>query len=618
MVRINCNNPLINVLTGCLFIFAIFFSLSYQFPMMADNYLFSKSITPNFASVMSGASIEKLEPMTLKAAFTQSIEMYSTWCGRFLGNFLVYCCFLLPHLARCILSSALFVFLCFLIHVSVRGVAWRVSLNAQSLLFIAGFLWLAMPSFGSAFFWVSVGGIPAIIAQIVFLLPYRWQFDRPFEKNSILYCLAFFICGLCTASLDYPSCASMPVTAGLATLYFYFRQEKPRNFSIFNICGFLGVSLGAAITFFAKGNAQRMLLTRDTAVHEWAVESFGIKVTDYILNLSSSFVLHCIPLLLLLFSLYFIRSQYKTDWYKYVPKISLFYLVPFLATHGSYFFIPWPPARAFNTTAVQLMISSLGCVYFILENIEKEKTLIKYKTYFKYFCYFIIIYCVLSIFYEEYKFHKVIQITNNRNAIFIENRGKDVLICPLGVQGDHYMILGSDLQDISYDKDNWINRAVSAYWGVKSISLKNENENKNFLITLKTKNHEDCTIKCKRENLSLHVNVEIKSKKAPEFRYLYFYYYGKLSLISYLPRVMSDAIVSFLHIHIGFIDKFIPIIFAQSSLSLKWERSLDGIYSAKGTCELWGVFNDFDYLWVVQPGNDKFSFNLLRLNNVYK
>ena len=55
------------------FVWLVMFSLASLSPFMTDNYLFSKNMTPGYAQFMAGAPIESLEPMTLTAAFDQSV-----------------------------------------------------------------------------------------------------------------------------------------------------------------------------------------------------------------------------------------------------------------------------------------------------------------------------------------------------------------------------------------------------------------------------------------------------------------------------------------------------------------------------------------------------------------
>ncbi|MBO4369119.1 MAG: hypothetical protein J5803_03350, partial [Desulfovibrio sp.] len=334
-------------------LWTLVFLFTFFSPMMADNFLFSRIVTPNFADIMSGEKIRQLQSMSLEGAFFQASTMYQTWCGRFLGNFLVYCAFLLSPIPLALLSSFLFLVLCFLLHVHLYGKEFKEHLNAWSLWLFAALIWVTVPSFGSAFLWVSVGGLLALLGQLVFLLPYRLAFESASERIVSPWYLGFFlfVAGIAATSLDYASCAALP-PASLAALLLLRFLGRAKQYFFSLLFGVLGASLGAAITLLAPGNAFRMQRSLDPEVHEWLGLTFLERVGTYLAHLPGVFFLHWLPFCLLFWACWVLRKK-RVSFFQ-LPEAVFVYVIAFAATLAAYFFTPWPPARAFATTSVTL------------------------------------------------------------------------------------------------------------------------------------------------------------------------------------------------------------------------------------------------------------------------
>ncbi|MDE5878793.1 MAG: hypothetical protein K2G99_02015, partial [Desulfovibrio sp.] len=151
-------------LASFLAVAGVFLFFSLHAPLMADNYVYSRAISPGFASFYTGAHVS-MEPLTLANALAQACEIYTTWCGRFAGNLSVYLLFMLPHAAWCVLSALLFALQLLLLEICIFGADWRRRLTPGWIFGLAALLWLSVPSFGEAYFWLSVGGQLALLAQ---------------------------------------------------------------------------------------------------------------------------------------------------------------------------------------------------------------------------------------------------------------------------------------------------------------------------------------------------------------------------------------------------------------------------------------------------------------------
>ncbi|MBO4335711.1 MAG: hypothetical protein J5846_07760 [Desulfovibrio sp.] len=580
-------------------------------PLMADNYLFSRNMTPGFAQFMAGAPLASLEPMTLAAAFEQSLCMYKTWCGRFMGNFFVYVSFLLPDSLRQALSAMLFVGLCLLIHVHMYGLAWKEKLKASSLLLIAAFLWLGMPSFGSAFFWVSVGGMPAIVFQLLFLLPYRFSLENKdfvrWTQGARLGLSSFllFLLGLCCASLDYASSAAMPMAA-LAGIGLYCRGERQKRTLILLLCGFLGVSLGSALTLLAPGNASRMALSADPEVHAWLASSFGDKVLAYLCHLPMALLIQWLALGLLLWALWVLWRVYQRAFWRHIPLVTVFFLVPFAVTHAAYFFTPWPPARAFATSYVQLFLAAAIAALSAASKQEPRTALAL--RFLKYCLVLLCMASLVSLCYDGWKFLRVQHLMQQRDALYAEHTGENVRVMALDVQGDTRMVLGYQLQDLDRDPDFWLNRAVAKYWGLKSVAIEDEVPRR-FHLALQDTFGKDCMLSLRTEKGRLAVDLMLTSQDEPSYREVSFYYYGKPAMLYLLPYPINDAIAERLGQNLTQ-SWLVPLLLARTTASLSWSQGEDGRYHARGSAKLWGLCPGSFPFWLVRPGEDELSFSV--------
>lgn len=586
----------------CIFIWLIMAGLFWLQPYMTDNFIFSRHMIPGYAAFMSGVPIESMPPMTVAAAFSQAFEMYFTWCGRFMGNLLVYLLFMLPKGAYACLAAFCSVGYLVLLHMLIAGRRWRDSLNGTRLLWLAVLLWVGLPTFGSAFFWLCVGGYIAMLGQVLFLLPYRFAFDdtNHLKTHSPLLCVAFFICGILTASLDYPTCIALPVASFLCTGWLYLRQPQPsRKIPWLLLCGFLGVSLGAALTLFAPGNAGRMAVTTDPEVHAWLASSWGERVLNYVLHLPEAVGRLAIPLLVLIWSCVVLGMRHGRQCVQALSPFCYILLLSALATVGAYLFTSWPPPRAFNTTAALLIVMAVAVA-------DRAVPVAGYRTLhvYKLLCWVFSMVCIVGVCQTGAKMWKVHRIHAEREAIFATHKGEDVQVQPLPLRGDRHMVLGSYLTDITSTPSHWLNRAVAAFYGLKTVQLV-PTPPRNFVLSAGAAFPE---VHCSVQSRELVVSCRgTEPQRTPN---LHIYYYGVPALVFKLPDFLCDALMNWLdRAQAGdWRLKLVPILLARADVSLDWES--DG--ESTGTSPLWRMQPGHG-LWMVKPGQGAASFDILPL-----
>ena len=591
---------------ACALVWALMLYFLLMTPYMADNFLFSRNMTPDFTSVMAGTPIESLEPLTLWAAVHQAIHMYSTWCGRFTGNLAVFTLFLLPYTAYAFLAATSFVVYVLLLHVCVWGRRWRATLNAKWMLGLSALLWASLPSFGSAFFWISVGGSIALLGQALFLLPYRLALDPKESRptDSWLRCALFFLAGMAVASLDFPTSAAMPVASLACVAWLYFQQKAgTRRLPRMLLAGALGVCLGAAITLMAPGNAERMRLSSDQNLHNYLVSSWGERIASYLLNLPQAALMQGVPLVLLLWGCWSLYQHHGKGWWRHLPPAAFLFLLPAVATHGAYLFTFWPPSRAFATTDVQLLVAA-GIVAWTALPTASPGALRVFRKLRAVLC----IFCIISLAQEVWAFYQVDQDIAAREVVFHAHKGGDARVPALTVRGNRYMVLGSDLQDIDTDPQHWVNRAVAAWYGLKSVAITMSPPR---LLHPSSGSDFSTQVGLTQDGTILHARYQGSAEGLhPES--LHVYYYGVPSLLNKLPQYAADPIFRWL-------EKgedgdlrllLIPILLARADIKLRWNT--DG--TAQGKAKLWGLFSLPGDIWLVRPGESKTSFNIITLH----
>ncbi|MDE7241145.1 DUF6056 family protein [Desulfovibrio sp.] len=398
----------------------VFLFFSLKAPLMADNYIFSRAISPGFAAFYTGSPVT-MQPMSLGAALAQACEMYFTWCGRFAGNLSVYLLFLLPRPAFCLLSALLFALQILLTQVCIFGGAWRERLSPGWIFGIAALLWLAIPSFGEAYFWLSVGGQMALLAQAAIFVPFRLALDRA-PRNAgpgvFLKCPGFFLLCCFGASLDFATSAALPPTAIAACLYLRFCRHLTGRELCVLLAGTAGLCLGAAATFLAPGNAQRLLLTHDAAVLEWLASGWGARLLGSLAQVPGAALAQWLPLLWLLLGLAALKKRFGAGWWRHFPVAALLFLLPALLTHAAYLFTAWPPSRAFATSAAQLVMCAA-----VVSNAALSGASPAVRRRFALAARLVALAALLSVCVEGWKFYRLDAEVASREAILAASRG---------------------------------------------------------------------------------------------------------------------------------------------------------------------------------------------------
>ncbi len=608
------------VFASFLLIIIIFGYFSFNAPLMTDNYVFSLDLSPSYADFYSGKSVTS-SPMTLSGAFRQACKMYFSWCGRFAGNLAVYLSFMLPSWLGHLLSTLGFGVYIFLLQICVFGKRWREHLTPGWILTISALVWIAIPSFGEAFFWLSVGGQFALLAQIIMLLPYRLALNPVETKNfspslTCILSLIFLLAGLITSSLDYSTSAALPVTALTTVIYIYFSRKKgERAVPWILLAGAIGLLAGGVLTLTAPGNGQRLLLTTDYSVVSWLALSWSEKIIFWLIHLPNIFILFPIPLLILAWSLITLWKAKGKNFYKNLPVAAFFFLLPFMLTIGAYLFTAWPPSRAFATCSIQLLLSAL--IVAVYARPLASPFLLRARDLFQLF---LMLYCIITISWNAYIFYELHNvITAREKVIAASSPNSEVILPPLDISSNKYQPLKGALADLAQNPDYWVNRAMALYYGLKKVSLPQKTyyyapvlSSQVYPQNQASKNGDPESLNISYEKDRFIVKAPAsQNAKAPEYE-LYIYYYGQSAVLSYLWTPLANKLYPWLsEIKAGSpLMNLIPLLFARTDLKIMketdfiWESPMVRVYNP-------------DMIWLVKPGQGKFSFDLVPLKAIH-
>ena len=604
-------NP--GVVSSFLIIIVIFGYFSFNAPLMTDNFVFSRDIYPNYAEFYVGGEVSAA-PLTIKSAFRQACTMYTTWCGRFTGNLSVYLLFLLPPVLGHILSTIGFAVYILLLHICVFGQKWREHLTWGWILGISALVWLSVPSFGEAFFWLSVGGQIALFAQILMLLPYRLALTTsgsPSLSKPLIAILSilFFASGAFTSSLDYPTSASLPGAALSAVAYIYFLKKKTeRKIPWILLCGALGLLIGGLITVLAPGNTQRMLLTNDTAIRALLTLSWPERIWLWLINLPSLLLLLPLPLFLLLWGLFVLYREKGANFWKAVPVTAAFFLLTSLLAIGAFIFTAWPPPRAFAGPSIQLLLCALIICVAAMPS-APVSLLSKWRLLQKGFA----LYVVFTILWTSQDFYKLHKIILERENIIAASPGEEVILPALAVRPNRFQPLGGELADISSDPKYWVNRAMSIHYGLKSVRRAPLVHGQYFFQYQQS-------LPATEENLNINMDYDrfyIKASgetaRALLEKGAHIYYFGRPALLSKLWAPIADDIFTWLASlrENDPITSLVPVLMARTDL----HETLNISESYEARSPIIQLYNP-DTIWLVRPGEDKLSFNLIKFEIV--
>ena len=218
----------------CLVIMAVMSWFCAMTPWISDDYAFSKNEAGLWAT---------------------QVKEYLEWSGKFVGHYMARVLLSGPEWVHPVLTPVMFMLLVAGGALLALGVQWRERLYAWHLVVVAGLVWIALPAFGTVFFWRTGTGDYgySLVWATLFLVPYRMWADRADFRlpGGALFVFAGILAGWSNENVGM---LAILTALGVAV----FRWRASGRVHLWAIAGIAGAILGWSMMMAAPGNAIRL------------------------------------------------------------------------------------------------------------------------------------------------------------------------------------------------------------------------------------------------------------------------------------------------------------------------------------------------------------------------
>ena len=218
----------------CLVIMAVMSWFCAMTPWISDDYAFSKNEAGLWAT---------------------QVKEYLEWSGKFVGHYMARVLLSGPEWVHPVLTPVMFMLLVAGGALLALGAQWRERLYAWHLVVVAGLVWIALPAFGTVFFWRTGTGDYgySLVWATLFLVPYRMWADR---ADFRLPGGALFVFAGILAGWSNENVGMLAILTALSVAAFRWRVSG--RVHLWAIAGIAGAALGWSMMMAAPGNAIRL------------------------------------------------------------------------------------------------------------------------------------------------------------------------------------------------------------------------------------------------------------------------------------------------------------------------------------------------------------------------
>ena len=218
----------------CLVIMAVMSWFCAMTPWISDDYAFSKNEAGLWAT---------------------QVKEYLEWSGKFVGHYMARVLLSGPEWVHPVLTPIMFMLLVAGGALLALGAQWRERLYAWHLVVVAGLVWIALPAFGTVFFWRTGTGDYgySLVWATLFLVPYRMWADR---ADFRLPGGALFVFAGILAGWSNENVGMLAILTALSVAAFRWRVSG--RVHLWAIAGIAGAALGWSMMMAAPGNAIRL------------------------------------------------------------------------------------------------------------------------------------------------------------------------------------------------------------------------------------------------------------------------------------------------------------------------------------------------------------------------
>lgn len=316
------------------------------------------------------------------------------------------------------------------------------------------FLFLFTPGFGDDFLWLigSVNYLWGPLIALSFLLLYRIQMgkDTSLIHNFILS-LLIGIYGVIAGWTNENMAVTLVVLVGVFN-YFYWKQRHA--LPVWMLAGWIGVVVGAALLILAPGNFERLHVGNDTV---FEVHFFANLLNITRLMFKDNYLL--IPLAAASILLIITAKSKEMNW-----QIPFIYGLGLLSVNYSMAASPYFPERA-QIGGLLFCLILCGYLYTLLDFKDtKIKNIVA-----------VLAIVAISSTISQYNIARKDILSykerDDKNITYIlreKEKGNLDIVIPLNRAFTHYSAAWRGGK-ISEDKDFWVNKTFSAYYGIHSI-----------------------------------------------------------------------------------------------------------------------------------------------------
>lgn len=218
----------------CLVIMAVMSWFCAMTPWVSDDYGFSKNEAGLWAT---------------------QVKEYMEWSGKFFGHYMARVLLSGPEWVHPALTPIMFMLLVAGGALLALGAQWRERLRAWHLVVVAGLVWIALPAFGTVFFWRTGTGDYgySMVWATLFLVPYRMWADRADFRvpGGALFVIAGVLAGWSNENVGM---LALMTAMGVAV----FRWRASGRAPLWAVAGIAGAGFGWVMMMAAPGNAIRL------------------------------------------------------------------------------------------------------------------------------------------------------------------------------------------------------------------------------------------------------------------------------------------------------------------------------------------------------------------------
>lgn len=396
-------------------------------------------------------------------------ELYMTWNGRLVPQFIMTWCLSLPLLVFDVLNSLVFIILVLLIYWNVVDGAKEYDI--RSLLVILLCMWLFIVSPGQTILWTSgsCNYLWATVISLGFLTLTRYILCKDLNtksKTAFLLCIVMLVLGVCAGWCNENTSGGvlLLVLFAIAEKFFiYTGKQKIRDIikviPSWCYCGITGLCIGLLGLVLSPGGKIRLAgnLEEEEQSGLFAYVGRFLKLNEYVRE--DFAVIGIITILLVLYSIY-TKKDIKKMVYTYALLICAVITVYVLLLTTT------PMDRALFGSEIFVFIAIARMLRLIDDNDGIGlKTIINS---------LIVVAIIASLYLFARDGVNLVRIERElieRDALVAEQieAGNDIITLPiLRTNWDNkYTFIYSN--DISEDVDDWGNRIYRVYYGVKGI-----------------------------------------------------------------------------------------------------------------------------------------------------